>query len=639
MTPTGTTATIRSALRHLDVGQVSDAARHEARSRQNHLPPVSVYRWWARRTEAVGGAVLDAFSKDRPGRLRVADPFAGGGVLGLAVLMRGHQLYAQDVNPWAAQSLATTLSLPSADVLARAGDRLAEAVAPIVSEAYSTKLGDGTPAEVAHTLRVAVAACVGCSSDIRLFPGGLVSMIERVDLRNGSGDAYLACPAGHVQLGTVDYRSRCCECDRVMVASRRYTSGRSVRCSACNWKGRISDLTAARPLRFEVVLVERRAGAVREIGPPTTPEQRQASDRAWHPSEDLPAIGDNNEAAVLRRHGFRNWHDLYPARQRVVLEALLAAVDEAAEGDERIASALRTAVLGSVEMAGSASRWDGRYLKAYEAVANHRFSFTTLPVEPHVWGAGDAGRGTVSRRLRQLEKAAVWLEEQTGRPLVVQGALDVDSRRRRLGRSTDARIVSGSSARMLLAEGDLDLCLTDPPYHDDVQYGDLSELFRAWAGLGTDRIEGEAVVSAAAGLAGYEAALTDVFREIGRCLADDGHLILSYANRSPDAWVALLRALDTAGFSAVGFEVVHSENELDHSKAGKRACTMDVLVDLILARDGHPVVRHRPSGEPTGDEEAFCRLVGTQALEVGRLGAQWEKRFRTKLAASAFLTR
>ena len=42
------------------------------------------------------------------------------------------------------------------------------------------------------------------------------------------------------------------------------------------------------------------------------------------------------------------------------------------------------AVLGSVEMAGYLSRWDPRYLKPYEAVANHRYNVTTLSAEPNV---------------------------------------------------------------------------------------------------------------------------------------------------------------------------------------------------------------------------------------------------------------
>ena len=114
----------RSVLRHLDVDRVNAGARAEARSRQTALPPITTYRWWARRTEAVTGALIDAANVDQPGRLVVADPFTGGGVIALSALLRGHQVYAQDINPWAAGNLTTMLSLPTADRLEPAADRL-----------------------------------------------------------------------------------------------------------------------------------------------------------------------------------------------------------------------------------------------------------------------------------------------------------------------------------------------------------------------------------------------------------------------------------------------------------------------------------------------------------------------------------
>ena len=98
---------IASPLRHIDAGAVSRAARAETRNREVYLPPVSVFRWWARRTEAVNGAVIDAVTAERGSDepLLVVDPFAGGGVIPLAALIRGHRVYAQDINPWAAAGL------------------------------------------------------------------------------------------------------------------------------------------------------------------------------------------------------------------------------------------------------------------------------------------------------------------------------------------------------------------------------------------------------------------------------------------------------------------------------------------------------------------------------------------------------
>ena len=118
----------------------------------------------------------------------------------------------------------------------------------------------------------------------------------------------------------------------------------------------------------------------------------------------------------------------------------------------------------------------------------------------------------------------------------------------------------------------MDLVLTDPPYHDDVQYSELSLPFRAWAQLASGPLLGEAVVNAAVGQltndGAYENLLLNIFNETRRALKPNGHLIFSYANRSPKAWTALFAALQSAGFRAAGCEIVHSENETDHAKRG-----------------------------------------------------------------------
>ena len=628
---------VRSVLRHLNIADLQAATRQESRSRQRHLPPISVYRWWARRTETVTGAIVDAVSADRPGQLLLADPFAGGGVIALACLLRGHRVYAQDVNPWAARSLTTMLGLPTLEQVEAAGARLQASIGPLLTEAYATTLTDGTPATIANTIRVATGPCPGCSRTLKLFPTATVSLLAQVDC--GGDQGYVACPAGHLNLASTRKRTSCTSCRRYIFPAARYTTGRTARCSHCRWTGKLTELTGSNGFTWEVVLVERNAGGQREINPPTPAELAAAEGPRWAPTIDLPAIEPGIETSVLLRHGMTHWHDLYPARQRVVIEALLAACPSAAAGDARTAAALEAAVIGATEMAGYASRWDSRYLKAYEAVANHRFNFTTLAAEPNVSGAPGFGRGTVDRRVAQLAKAAVWLDERIGRPLSVEGPTPASARGTEMARTVDARVVAGGSQRLLLTTGVLDAVITDPPYHDDVHYGELSDLFRAWAGETTGALHDDAIVRQLLGTSGtdaYEQRLTVIFTEAHRALRSDGHLVLSYANRHPGAWVALFSALEAAGFRAAGYTVVQSENETDHAKAGRRACTLDVLIDLVPA-DDRQVETHQPVGSATSDEEEFCRLVGANALKIGSLPSGWAEGFTAAARVSAFL--
>jgi putative DNA methylase len=633
-----TASPVRSVLRHLDPDALRPATRQESRARQRHLPPISVYRWWARRTETVTGAIIDAISTDTRGRLLIADAFAGGGVIALAALLRGHRVYAQDINPWAARSLTTMLSLPPAEELAAAGDRLHALVEDLLQDAYTTTFTDGTPATIAHTLRVATAPCPRCARTLRLFPTGVVSLLTRVDCGGTTG--YVACPAGHLTLASAEKRTSCGTCGRYVKPAARYTAGRTARCVDCRWTGKLSDVAGHTGFEWDVVLVERTGGGRREIGPPTDAELAAASTDRWTPCRTLPAVEVGDETAVLRRHGMAHWHDLYPTRQRMVLETLLDACGSAAAGDERVERALEAAVIGSTEMAGFTSRWDARYLKAYEAVANHRFNFTTFAAEPNVWGAAESGRGTVNRRLEHLAKAALWLDEHVGRPLTIIGPKPATARRSLIGASIDAQVVAGSSQRLCVPAGTIDAVVTDPPYHDDVHYGELSDLFRAWAGESTGALDGDAIVRRLNGNGddtdAYQSLLTNVFDEIRRALRPGGHLILSYANRHPRAWIALFNALQAAGYRAVGYTVVHSENEADHAKSGRRACALDVLIDLVPTPEG-VIEPHQPRATPTGEEWEICGLVGSFALGIGRLAPDWADAFVKEFSGAAFI--
>src|SRR5207247_2528339 len=136
-------------------------------------------------------------------------------------------------------------------------------------------------------------------------------------------------------------------------------------CCHCRWTGKLTELTGANGFTWEVVLVERNAAGQREISHPTHAELAAADGPRWAPASDLPAIEAGIETSALLRHGMTHWHDLYPARQRVIIQALLDACPLAAQGDARTAAALGAAVVGATEMAGYASRWDPRYLKAY----------------------------------------------------------------------------------------------------------------------------------------------------------------------------------------------------------------------------------------------------------------------------------
>ena len=392
------TAVVASPLRHLDPQAVSRAARAETRNREVYLPPVSVFRWWARRTESVNGAVIDAFSAERGGndRLLVVDPFAGGGVIPLAAMLRGHRVYAQDINPWAAVGLAAMLGLPEPDEIREGVASLTHRITPLVSAAYGTTMSDGQTGTISHTFRVATAPCLKCGNLLRLYPHALVTLLARRE--RGRPEAMLACRNGHLTPGRYDRNTRCRTCRTRVDPLASYTARRVAKCPSCDTRTSLSDLALRGEWAWQVVLVERARNGLRELGIATATEVATATDPRWHPQRSLGKIPEGQETRVLRRHGFSDWGDLYPDRQRHVLEQLLDLVAGCSD-NPAVVNLLAMAIIGSAEMAGHCSRWDRWYLKSYETMAGHRFNFTTLTAEPNAWGNPTSGRGTVLRRL------------------------------------------------------------------------------------------------------------------------------------------------------------------------------------------------------------------------------------------------
>ena len=588
-----------SPLRHLDVQAVSVAARNESRSRENVVPMVSVFRWWARRTDAVTGALIDAVGRDQPGSLRICDPFAGGGAVALAALRRGHSIYAQDINPWAANGLAMMLDLPSAQKLDAAVESLDLAMRAECAKAYNTRMSDGSVGVITQTFRVMVGICPSCSQRKLLFPHALVTLTTRKERSLlGPVGAWAACRAGHLfetewpREGKVG----CPECRRRNRLDDEYTAGRYVTCIECDEADSLYRWIPKEGPRWRAVLVERTSvdASWKEIQPPTLKEQRQADGRRWRPRGGLGQIPDGPETRALLRHRIKTWDQLYPTRQLALLERsheLVAGLD----CDRRTANAIHLAISGAGEMAGHLSRWDRYYLKSYEAMSGHRFNLPTLAVEPHVWGFRGRGRGGISRRLAALTTASQWwdenvVKERRGlRPKDSDPVLKLRIGMKGIGQtilspnasyhSLPAVVVLGDSVRTKLADNSIDAIITDPPYHDDLHYDELSLPFRAWAGYSMGRLEGE-LIPDKDDPSQYAKLLYNAFTEMHRVLVPEGRLILTYANRDPRAWSELFQALQKAGFFVHGVASVHSENELDVVKRNRRTCSHDVVLDL-----------------------------------------------------------
>jgi hypothetical protein len=198
----------------------------------------------------------------------------------------------------------------------------------------------------------------------------------------------------------------------------------------------------------EVVTVNGRPRASVRVPDPDDPLDGTAASVSFPDlAEQIP---DGVETHRLLEAGFRSWGDLYTARQANVLLSALDWIEES-EAPTACKDRLALAVIGMAEMPAYLSRWDRKYLKAYEGIANHRYAHTTLVVESNP--LADMGRGTLPRRLAAAKKALSWIRNE------VKGEIKttcLKPRSWRIKPDNGAAIATGSSIRQLLKDGVVD---------------------------------------------------------------------------------------------------------------------------------------------------------------------------------------
>ena len=562
---------------HVNWAGLDVLVTNQQRNRSAHSPVISLFRWWARRPHSFAGALLDAAKKEfgREGFL-VADPFSGGGTVAFEATRRGLHIYAQDLYPWPSKGLAIALTAADPDEFRRVADRLLQDLQHLRMLYWHESAA--ALWETTHIIRVRTAECPCCSKRRFLFRDPLISLASR---RGEESFGFFGCSGcGAVtkkkkDIGSFSCRNCGARSNAQMHGSTRGTP--ELRCPHCLESHKLSELLLSLPMWHPVLLRERSISDghswIRTV---------EESDSVGHDvcAEDhslRTAIPDGLETAGLRRDGFSFWSQLYTKRQLDILTTALGRVPDLDTSDA-VKQHLRLAILGATEMAGYICRWERFHPKALEAIANHRFSRSTVAVETNLLST--SGRGTLPRRFEAALKALRWMRSE-GYPVQTTQAEASSSRRFVSG----ALIVTGSSERQLLRKGAAQLVFTDPPYHDDLQYGELARLFHAWmahAGQCKEPDEtDEAVPNAVRGASTehYEDKVAACLNESRRALAASGRLILTFHNKDMKAWRALARALFRARFDVVALATVAAENAADHSKRGKESFLSDLVIE------------------------------------------------------------
>ncbi|MGD1105338.1 MAG: DUF1156 domain-containing protein [Terriglobia bacterium] len=273
------------------------------------------------------------------------------------------------------------------------------------------------------------------------------------------------------------------------------------------------------------------------------------------PEESISPVRPSPNARGLTaptRHGLAKFSDLFQPRQLLSLLVQCEAVRGAfsamgAEGvcEERaraVASYLGLIVDRMADRGSSMCRWDPAYTKTQSTFGR--------PALPFVWDFSETNPfGDASGDMAQ---AIDWVER------VVREAAEL---------SNNASVSRGSALSLQQVARTFDAVITDPPYYDNVPYGDLSDFFYVWlkrsighlypedfsSQLTPKKTEATALSSRfngdmRAASSAYETMMLGAFGEAARVLKPKASLVVVYAHKTTLGWSTLIDALRNSGF-------------------------------------------------------------------------------------------
>ena len=543
------------------------------------------------------------------GRLSVLDPFAGGGSIPFEAVRYGFDTSANELNPVAGAILRGTLQYPfafgaslAADIR-RWGKRLTSQLGDALAPCYPKE-----PAGSVHAyIWARTVACPYTGKPVPLAPNWWLSRsgtsgkaimpafeddssrarFRVVEVEDGIGPDGFDPTHGTVRRGrgrSPWANDQAIEGDHIKAEAQAGRMGSQLYCVAVKKPRGGFDYRPPNEEDMESV-----AKAEAELA-----RKRPLWEaRGWIPSETIPSGLKSDEP---RRYGMYAWSDMFSPRQLLALCSYVEALHEIVPEIEKelpkdrakaVVTYLGMVLSKAVNYNAYLASWDPTRTKIRGVFDRHDFSFKWT------YGEFDASRNLFPWGLNQVcdaYKGLARLAEPAHR-VFKQAETPVPVRVTRASASDLSHVPDGS----------IDVVLTDPPYYDNVMYGELSDFFYVWLkrtlgsahpDLFADDLankDDEAVANPARfasmghkkkqlAAADYERKMAAAFREARRVLTADGVLTVMFTHKRVEAWDTLAMSLLEAGFAIHSSWPVHTESEHGLHQAKKNAALSTILL-------------------------------------------------------------
>ena len=537
-----------------------------------------IHKWFARRRPDAIRRVLDGFGDVGDARkLRVMDPFAGSGMILLECLLDGHDVFGIDVNPVAWLIARQTLIPPSNNQILSSFKAIDDSVGARIRSLFTTETPSGVPAEFVTGFYVRVVQTPG-DGEVELHHNYLIARD-----RNKNWAAYYCPNCGAVFSGECSESVQCDECDSKFNWSEGTVSKGQVNID--NRALRLSELygrVTSTP-EFKLIAVESYSeSGGRQFHRPSALDYENIDSAESQCLEQETACRisaahiptDRRDPRPIS-HGFTHYGQLFTPRQLLSLSLIADAIGGLQDQEQRYAMALALS-----DAAGSNNRmcrYAADWLKLTPAFSLHGFDVVTRPVEGNVWGAS-RGRGSFRNCVRKAQRAYN----------KINSSIDEVAGERNSSPMRDVRCLPSQSLSKVNWDA-MDAIVTDPPYFDNLDYGELSDFYFQWLRVALndeppfDREHSlsdsdlSKIAASQQNADRFSDELANILVKAVGNLKSDGVIAFTYHHAKSQAWECLADALKKSCIAPFRIRFVRSE--LDN---GFHSSTGNIKTDAIF---------------------------------------------------------
>jgi adenine-specific DNA methylase len=330
------------------------------------------------------------------------------------------------------------------------------------------------------------------------------------------------------------------------------------------------------------------------------------------PDEILPqerAKGFSGFRIIL--YGMSNWHDLFNSRQKLGLITFIEKVRQVHEKmlddgtDREYANAVVSYLALGIGRITDRNSVLCRLIPQTEAIG---FTFGRQAL-PMLWDYIE---------MNPMDRSSGWMSILNE---IIRNIEHCSS-----FQNPSVTVMQSSATSLPYPDGFFDAVITDPPYYDNVAYGDLSDFFYVWLKrtIGDYYPETFATPLTPKSLeiiqdpgrgkdaTFFEHMLTESFQEIYRVLKQDGIVCIVFAHKSTEAWETIINSLLKSGLVLTASWPIHTE----------RKARLEALETAALASSVYMVCRKR-----TEENIAYFSEIRSQIEEriKGKLTQFWEQ--------------